>query len=84
MKRTLVKQAHAIIVDGERELLRVHSPDQRDVFQELQSKVDSLRELLVRDTDSMEALTDAMEELKKVSPPVPFPTLWVLMRTVDC
>lgn len=70
-KQTRLKQAHAIIVESERELLRVHGADQRDTFEELQSKLDSLRELLVRDPDSIEAITDAMAELKKVSPGVP-------------
>lgn len=70
-KTTRLKQAHAIIVESETELLREHGADQRDAFQELQSKLDLLRELLVRKPDSIKAVMDAMEELKKVSPFAP-------------
>ncbi len=66
-QKTRLKQAHALIVESETELLRAHGADQRDAFEELQSKLDSLREWLARDPDSVEAVTDAMEELRKVS-----------------
>ena len=44
---------------------------QRDIFQELQSRLDALREVLVQDPDNREAVADAVGELEKVSPLTP-------------
>ena len=66
-KNSLLKQAHATIVESEAALLHPDNAIQSQDLGTLQAMLDSLRELLVRDPDNLEAVTSAMENVRKVS-----------------
>ena len=48
-------------------MLQVENGEHQDVSQELQAKLEALRELLVREPDKTEAIEGAMNEVNQVS-----------------
>ena len=79
-----MEQANAVIEESESALRRVNNEDWDGAFQKLKFKLDVLKELLVQDDNNEEAVTDAIDELKKVGPHCMLPIRHMLTRTDDC
>ena len=65
--RTLAKEAHTVLVEAERLLMGREGAKETGLREELQKKVDSLRDVLVKEPEHTERVREFMEKLRMVS-----------------